>query len=286
MLVDEKLERESKTKTPVNNRSFCFTLKYSMILPMDNKIIETENSKAWETLYLRQYSSGGTFLPAWGVYSSGSELTQDLLKLEGNRVLEIGCGIGESIPYVLQNKPLQYIGLDFSEHALEQAKGKNQSEEVSFVQVDMSKELPFDEKYFDEIFSVYAIGWSQDIKKSLSEIYRILKPGGTFTFSWDHYLARVVDEEGGKIVFQKSYNVEEPTVRHDWNHTGHDIQSMQAKPSTWFQLLRGAGFEVTFFHEIAVSGNIDEKHVFSNTYSENRSKIIPFSILMQAKKPL
>jgi len=256
------------------------------MLRMDNKIIETENSKAWETLYSRQYSSGGTFLPAWGVYSSGSELTQDLLKIENNRVLEIGCGIGESVPYVLQNKPLQYVGLDFSEHALEQAKSKNQSEEVSFVQVDMSKELPFEVEYFDEIFSVYAIGWSQDIKKSLSEIYRILKPGGTFTFSWDHYLARVVGEEGEKIVFQKSYNVEEPTIRHDWNHTGHDIQSMQAKPSTWFQLLRGAGFEVTSFHEIAVSGDINEKHVFSNTYSENRSKIIPFSILMQAKKPL
>lgn len=255
------------------------------MLRMDNNIVETENSKAWEALYSRQYSSGGTFLPAWGVYSSGSELTQHLLKIKNNRVLEIGCGIGESVPYVLQNKPLQYIGLDFSGHALEQAKASNQSEEVSFVQVDMSKELPFDREYFDEIFSVYAIGWSQDIKKSLFEIYRILKPGGTFTFSWDHYLARVVGEEEGKIVFQKSYNLEEPTVRQDWNHTGYTIQSIQAQPSTWFQLLREAGFEVLFFDELAVSGNINKTHVFSNTYSESRSKIIPFGIVMQAKKP-
>lgn len=256
------------------------------MLSMNDQIIETENSKAWEVLYSKEYFSGGTFLPAWGPYASGSELTQDLLRIEGSRVLEIGCGIGESVPYVLQNKPLEYIGLDFSKHALEQAKNDNKSEEVLFVQVDMSKELPFDEGYFSEIFSVYAIGWSQDIKKTLSEVYRILKPGGTFTFSWDHYLARVVTEEGEKIVFQKSYNIEEPTVRQDWNHTGHDIQSIQAKPSTWFTWLRNAGFEITTFHEIAAPENVNEKHVFSDTYSKKRSKIIPFSIIMQAKKPL
>lgn len=248
--------------------------------------METENAKAWESLYSKHYVSGGTFLPAWGVYSSGSELTEHLLKIKGDEILEIACGIGESIPYVLEHKPLKYTGLDFSEHAIKQAQENNQSENVSFIRADMSKELPFESNYFDEIFSVYGIGWSQDIKKTLSEIYRILKPGGTFTFSWDHYLARVVDEQNGKIFFQESYNIEEPTIRHDWNHTGHDIQSMQARPSTWFQLLREAGFEVTAFHEITVSNHPKQEHVFSNTYSESRSKMIPFGIVMQAKKPL
>jgi ubiquinone/menaquinone biosynthesis C-methylase UbiE len=246
-------------------------------------MFETENAKAWETLYSRHYASGGTFLPAWGLYSSGSELTEKLLKLDGE-ILEIACGVGESVPYVVDHRPLHYTGLDFSKHALEQAQKSYQLENVSFIQADMSKDLPLDSDSFDEIFSVYGIGWSQNIKKTFSEIYRILKSGGTFTFSWDHYLARVVDEQDGKIFFSRSYNIEEPTIHRDWNHTGHDIQSMQEKPSTWFQLLREAGFEVSAFHEITVSAHIEKEHVFSNTYSENRSKIIPFSIVMQAKK--
>lgn len=246
--------------------------------------METENHKAWETLYSRDYVSGGTFLPAWGLYSSGSELTKNLLNITGNKILEIACGVGESIPYILQNKPSQYIGIDFSEHALEKAKKKYESGEISFVHTDMSKELPLDSDFFDEIFSVYGIGWSQAITKTLSEIYRVLKSGGTFTFSWDHYLARVIEEQDEKIIFKKSYNTEEPTIRHDWNHTGHDIQSMQAKPSTWFQLLREADFQVTTFYEIETPPHKKIEHVFSDTYSENRSRMIPFTILMQAKK--
>jgi SAM-dependent methyltransferase len=246
--------------------------------------METENNKAWEVLYSTHYASGGTFLPSWGLYYSGSELTEKLLKIENNKILEIGCGLGESVNYILKHNPSRYIGMDFSAHALDQAEKNNQSEKVSFVLTDMSKEFPFESDFFDEIFSVYGIGWSQDIKKTFSEICRILKSGGTFTFSWDHYLARVVNEQDGKIFFEKSYNIEEPTIRHDWNHTGHDIQSMQAKPSTWFQLLQNAGFEVNAFYEVEAHPK-GEEHVFSNTYSKSRAGVIPFSILIQAKKP-
>lgn len=247
--------------------------------------METENQKAWEALYSKHYASGGGFLPAWGLYSSGSELTEKLLKIKDNQILEVACGIGESVPYILEHNPSKYTGMDFSKHALEQAEKDYQSDEVSFVHSDISKEFPFSDSSFDEIFSVYGIGWSQDIKKTFSEIFRILKSGGTFTFSWDHYLARVVKEQDGKIFFEKSYNVEEPTIRHDWNHTGHDIQSMQAKPSTWFQLLRDAGFEINAFYEIEARPNNGEEHVFSNTYTKSRAHFIPFSIVIQAKKP-
>jgi ubiquinone/menaquinone biosynthesis C-methylase UbiE len=244
------------------------------------------NVKAWDALYAKHYFSGGTFLPAWGVYSSGSTLTRGLLKIKDQQILEIACGMGESVPYIIKHKPKQYIGIDASGQGLSQARIKYQFPNVSFVRVDISKKFPFRTDSFDAIFSVYGIGWSQNIRRTLFEIYRVLKPGGTFTFSWDHYLARIVDERAGKIFIQKSYNIKQPTIHKDWNHAGYAIQSMQAKPSTWFKLLQDAGFEITALHELEISGRTAKKHVFSKTYSADRAKLIPFGIIMQGRKPL
>jgi ubiquinone/menaquinone biosynthesis C-methylase UbiE len=252
---------------------------------MNNKV-KTNNGKAWNSLYSGDYHSGGTFLPSWGLHSSGSDLTPKLLTITGKSVLEIGCGIGESVPFVAKKNPKEYVGIDISQNGINEAKRKYGNKEISFQTADMSKDFAFPENTFDEVFSVYGIGWSENIEKTLSEIFKVLKPGGTFTFSWDHYLVRVVDEQEGRVVFQSSYNQEKPTVRFNWNQTGYNIQSFQAKPSTWFELLRKTGFEVTAFHEITTNSDKEKKHVFSSTYSKNKSKMIPFTLVMQAKKPV
>jgi ubiquinone/menaquinone biosynthesis C-methylase UbiE len=250
------------------------------------KNVKTNNAKAWDLLYGDIYQSGGTFLPSWGIHASGSNLTSQLLTIKDKSLLEIGCGIGESVPYILSKKPAAYVGIDISPNAVNYAAKKYKDEHVNFISADMSKELTFADNTFDEVFSVYGIGWSQNMEKTLSEIFRTLKPGGAFTFSWDHYLVRVIEEQGNKITFQNSYNQENPTIRFNWNQTGYNIQSFQAKPSTWFQLLQKAGFEVTAFYEIAPKNYKEKQHVFSNTYSRNKAKVVPFTIVMQAKKPL
>lgn len=246
--------------------------------------IKTNNFKAWESLYNNNYLSGGTNLPAWGIYSSGTELSNKLLKIKKHHILELACGPGDSLKYLLERTPKSYTGLDISGVAISCAKKNYQQDNVSFVQADISNALPFADESFDEIFSIYGLGWSKNIKGTLSEIYRILKPGGTLTFSWDHYLARIVEEQDGKLVINNSYNEEQPTIRFNWNQTGYNIQTFQATPSKWFQLLQSAGFTVTAFHELSAHKNKSQEHVFSKTYSASRANKIPFSIVLQAKK--
>lgn len=41
-------------------------------------------------------------------------------------------------------------------------------------------EIPFDDEFFDKIYTVNTVYFWQDIDKGLSEIKRVLKPGGTF----------------------------------------------------------------------------------------------------------
>ena len=246
--------------------------------------IKTNNSKAWESLYENNYLSGGTNLPAWGIYSSGTELSNKLLKIRGHQLLELACGPGDSLKYILTKNPKSYVGLDISNVALVSAKRNYQKDNVSFIQGDISNNLPFLDKSFDEVFSVYGLGWSKNIKHTLSEIYRILKTGGTLTFSCDHYLARILGEHDGKLIINNSYNEEQPTIRFNWNQTGYNIQTFQATPSKWFQLLQSVGFTVTAFYELSASKNKSQEHVFSKTYSANRANMIPFSIVLQAKK--
>lgn len=246
--------------------------------------IKTNNLKAWESLYGNNYLSGGTNLPAWGIYSSGTELSNKLLRIKGHQLLELACGLGDSLKYILTKDPKSYVGIDISSTALKCANKNYQKDNISFIQTDISNALPFPNESFDEVFSVYGLGWSKNIKYTLSEIYRILKPGGTLTFSWDHYLARIVEEHNGKLVINNSYNEEQPTIRFNWNQTGYNIQTFQATPSKWFQLLQSAGFTVTAFYELSASKNKSQEHVFSKTYSASRANKIPFTIVLQAKK--
>lgn len=245
--------------------------------------VKTNNKMAWNSLYKQGYESGGSFLPSWGVYGLGQNLTKDLLSLKGS-VLELGCGDGQSVPYILQSKPITYVGVDISETAIQDARMKFKDKHASFIQCDFSESLPFGENSFDEILSVYGIGWSGDIRKTISEIYRVLKSGGTFTFSWDHYLSRVVDHADDKVFFRNSYNEEVPTVRYNWNQTGHNIQSLQLRPGTWIQLFQEAGFTLEKFYELSADITEQQEHSFSKSYDPVRAKMIPFTILIQVKK--
>ncbi len=246
-----------------------------------NKDIKTNNKEAWNSLYGQKYLSGGSALPAWGITSIGSDITPKIITINNKTILELGCGDGQSVEYILKNKPKQYVGIDISEEAIKKSKEKYQSELVHFIQGDISKKLPFADNSFDEVISIYGLGWSENIEFTVQEIYRVLKPGGKITFSWDHYLARVVGESDGKIFFQGSYNEENPTVRFNWNQTGYNITSFQAKPSTWINLFLTKGFHLQHFYELSADIKNQTDHSFSQIYSLSRSEKIPFTLLMQ-----
>ncbi len=249
-----------------------------------DKNIKTNNHGAWNSLYGQDYLSGGSALPAWGIGGAGIELSDQILNLKDKRVLELACGDGQSVEYFINKKVTEYVGIDISEQALEKARIKFINKKASFIQGDISKKLPFGDCSFDEVVSVYGLGWSENINKTISETYRVLKPGGKITFSWDHYLARVVGENEGRIYFQGSYNQENPTVRFNWNQTGYNITSFQAKPSTWINLFLKQGFKLNHFYELVPDKEKQTGHSFSQTYSMVRGEKIPFTILMQFTK--
>ncbi|GGD52357.1 hypothetical protein GCM10010911_07340 [Paenibacillus nasutitermitis] len=75
------------------------------------------------------------------------------------------------------------------------------------------------ESYFDKAISIYALGWTVDLPKTLSNIYISLKSGGILVFSWEHPVHSVVEYTNEQLSFRRSY-VHEEIEKHDsWRGT-------------------------------------------------------------------
>nr|WP_239454190.1 class I SAM-dependent methyltransferase [Bacillus suaedaesalsae] len=111
--------------------------------------------------------------------------TIELLNLQPKeRVLELGCGAGYAINLILEHNAVeQVVGLDISPTVIKSARKRNKKaiEENRAILVQGNvQSLPFPERSFDKIFSIHTVYFWENVYKTLSEIYRVLKPGGTF----------------------------------------------------------------------------------------------------------
>lgn len=105
--------------------------------------------------------------------------TQTNERLKG---IDLGCGTGEYVKYLEdKNSTLSIDGLDFSEKQLEHARQKGLKN--TFIHDSMShitgaKDESYDFSY--AINSLHHLPSKDEQKKTLAEIYRLLKPGGVF----------------------------------------------------------------------------------------------------------
>lgn len=100
----------------------------------------------------------------------------------GMRVLELGCGSGSV--WVGHGdviaKCSELVLTDFSEGMLETARGNvGKISNVTYKQVDI-QEIPFEEDSFDVVIANMMLYHVPDLSKGLSEVARVLKPGGKF----------------------------------------------------------------------------------------------------------
>lgn len=96
------------------------------------------------------------------------------------KVLELGCGAGQFIRAVKQKRPeLVCVGLDISESALEIAKQTQDGVEYVLGSGDI---LPFAAEELDTVLIYDVLEHVQNYQKILSEVKRVLKPGGKFYF--------------------------------------------------------------------------------------------------------
>jgi ubiquinone/menaquinone biosynthesis C-methylase UbiE len=111
----------------------------------------------------------------------------DGVDVAGRTVLDIGCGSGGIALHILRaHKAAHVTGFDVEEpvirHAIDRAAMMGETTRASFVQAAPGP-LPFDDQSFDIIFSKDALLHVPDKEALFAEIFRVLKPGGTFAAS-------------------------------------------------------------------------------------------------------
>ena len=104
----------------------------------------------------------------------------DQWNLEGKHVLDIGSGLGGKTQYYASLEPETLLGIDLRLYSLQQAHAiheQNESTGLIFVQGD-AVQLPVVDNYFDVIVSVNVFEHVEDLRGTLLECRRVLKPNG------------------------------------------------------------------------------------------------------------
>ena len=122
------------------------------------------------------------------VTTEESEEIPHLLDLRPNSfVLEMGCGSGGYALHLAEKVGCRLVGLDINapgvRNANQLALARGLASQARFEQCDVSKNLPFDDKTFDAVFSNDVLCHVPGRPEVLGEMFRVLKPGGRMLFS-------------------------------------------------------------------------------------------------------
>ena len=129
------------------------------------------------------YQDALVFYELEGAHPGGFELTKNLLKNENldknDKILEAGCGLGQTSQYLAETYGCQVYALDNHPQMVKQATKRFQQVNLP-VNVFMSsiEEMPFPKDFFDFIIAESSTSFTS-IQKSIQEYHRVLKPGGT-----------------------------------------------------------------------------------------------------------
>jgi SAM-dependent methyltransferase len=107
-------------------------------------------------------------------------------------VLNVGCFNGLLERYFLNGKCAAYFGVDANEEAVQYASKHSPGGRFK---VAYAESLPFADNTFDKVFCLDTLEHVNDEKKSLREIWRVLKPGGTLIISVPHDFLNFLDPD-------------------------------------------------------------------------------------------
>jgi len=142
------------------------------------------------------------------IHPKGHEATQILIDnlkiLDGERILELGCGTGATLCEIAYKYDVKIEGIDVLEEMVSSANeriyylGLQQNGKVKLC--SSGKPYPYDEGTFDKVYAESVLGFQEinQIEFLLKEIYRVLKPRGLFVMNealWSENTDPILIEE-------------------------------------------------------------------------------------------
>lgn len=111
------------------------------------------------------------------------KVVQLVAETKPDTILDIATGTGDLAINLVQTGASKIIGLDISPGMLaigkNKIKNKKLENRIEMIEGD-SENLPYDDAMFDAITVAFGVRNFENLEKGLSEIFRVLKPGGLF----------------------------------------------------------------------------------------------------------
>lgn len=171
----------------------------------------------------------------------------EFLKDKKGKILDVGCGSGR---HFINNKNLEFYGVDFSEKMLDLARKKAEKENIFASLKLMKKEkIPFEKNFFDFVICISVLHCIPKKEKRiflLKEIKRILKKNGEVLLSvWSKNHKKIKNK--GKEIFipwKKDKNLYEryyyiydlEELKGDVKKAGFDILEEKENENIWLRL--------------------------------------------------
>ena len=210
--------------------------------------------------------------------------------LNGKSVLMLGCGTGEESLLLEERGAKNMYGIDSSSESVKLAAKIYPGHKFS---VGDMHHLDFADNSFDFIYSSLVVHYSANPADVCREIYRVLKPGGSFQFSIVHPVRWASErlELGGVKTKLLGYSEGKSLPRlygsysdfKEYSETfpsGEILQFWVGPPSMHFSLLRNAGFNVIDFVETKA---IDACKEVNEAYYQRFSRFPQFTIFVSEK---
>ena len=171
----------------------------------EKEIIEI-NKNGWNELVRSGKNYSNTSLPEYGPFMRNEEYFNIFKDVKNKKVLELGCAKGESLKYLQTKGASEVWGIDISEEQIKYAKNNVPTGKFFVSAMEDNPGIP--ENYFDYCLSLYSIGFSSSLKKTLALVSSYLNKDGKFVFCWTHPFFNCLGIAEDKVVIRKSYNNE------------------------------------------------------------------------------
>ncbi len=101
---------------------------------------------------------------------------------KGSKILDVGCGAGKQcfLFYKALEGEADITGGDVNQELLEKARQENAriGNRIKFMDLNFNQRFPCTDNVYDLATSCFAIYYSEDIPLTISELHRVIKPGG------------------------------------------------------------------------------------------------------------
>lgn len=187
---------------------------------------------------------------AWGIWGIPESRIHALGDVRGLDVLEYGCG-GAQWSIWLARQGARPVGLDLSSRQLDHARTLMARAGASFPLVNANAErAPFRDESFDLVFCDHGAMTFADPHRTVVEVARLLRPGGSFVFNMSsafHYLCWDDDADAPAERLQRDY-----FGMRMWDEESVDFQLPYGE---WIYLFRTSGLVIEDLIELRPPAN-------------------------------